>query len=209
VETGPRQFPEELKLLVAAIAVPAVVDAVFGHSTPQLVIARLALLAGVLRGVEALRQLLRVATIFTLFGSSLIVLTDGSWVVAAVEFVGAIAAYVLLGSSALRSWCGALPQGLSGRPLEEASIVEDPKPGVRYPCPCCDCLTLDERGGFEICPVCFWEDDGQVSADADSVRGGPNGSFSLAQGRANFARLGACEERFVQKVREPDASEVP
>lgn len=28
-------------------------------------------------------------------------------------------------------------------------------------CPCCGFLTLDERGTFEICPVCFWEDDGQ------------------------------------------------
>ncbi|MFF1770133.1 CPCC family cysteine-rich protein [Streptomyces sp. NPDC058249] len=30
-----------------------------------------------------------------------------------------------------------------------------------YGCPCCGFLTLDERGSYEICPVCFWEDDGQ------------------------------------------------
>ena len=95
------------------------------------------------------------------------------------------------------------------RQLEEASVVAEPKDGVRYPCPCCYCLTLEERGGFEICPVCFWEDDGQDSADADRVRGGPNGSLSLAQARANYARVGACEEKFVKNVRKPAPSEVP
>jgi Cysteine-rich CPCC len=39
-----------------------------------------------------------------------------------------------------------------------------------YACPCCGFLTLDERGGYDICPVCFWEDDGQDHHDAD---GGP------------------------------------
>jgi len=29
------------------------------------------------------------------------------------------------------------------------------------PCPCCGHLTLRERGGFELCPECDWEDDGQ------------------------------------------------
>ena len=48
-------------------------------------------------------------------------------------------------------------------------------------CPCCGCLTLGERGGYEICPVCFWEDDGQDDHDADVVRGGPNRALSLTQ----------------------------
>lgn len=43
-----------------------------------------------------------------------------------------------------------------------------------YRCPCCGHLTLCGRAGYEICPVCFWEDDGQDSHDADEVRGGPN-----------------------------------
>ncbi|MFI8189745.1 CPCC family cysteine-rich protein [Streptomyces sp. NPDC085946] len=30
-----------------------------------------------------------------------------------------------------------------------------------YPCPCCGFLALGERSTFEICSVCFWEDDGQ------------------------------------------------
>jgi Cysteine-rich CPCC len=40
-----------------------------------------------------------------------------------------------------------------------------------YRCPCCGHLTLCGRAGYEICPVCFWEDDGQDSHDADEVRG--------------------------------------
>jgi|SRR5690606_3609804 len=75
--------------------------------------------------------------------------------------------------------------------------------GPRFACPCCRFLTLGERGGFQICPVCFWEDDGQGDHDAESVRGGPNGTLSLAEARRNFAAFGACEERFKDRVRDP------
>ena len=30
----------------------------------------------------------------------------------------------------------------------------------RHPCPCCGYKTLDEIGGYDICPYCKWEDDG-------------------------------------------------
>lgn len=68
-------------------------------------------------------------------------------------------------------------------------------------CPCCGLKTLLERAAFEICPVCFWEDDGQDDADADEVRGGPNGSLSLSVARANYRSCGACEERATPFVR--------
>lgn len=55
-----------------------------------------------------------------------------------------------------------------------------------YSCPCCGELTLPERGGYDICPVCTWEDDGQDEHDADIVRGGPNGDLSLADARGQF-----------------------
>ena len=76
-------------------------------------------------------------------------------------------------------------------------------------CPCCGCKTLDQRGGFEICQVCFWEDDGQDDYDADVVRGGPNGAISLSEARANYCRLGAWEERAVGSVRPPRPEELP
>ncbi len=55
-------------------------------------------------------------------------------------------------------------------------------------CPCCGHATLTERGLNEICPVCFWEDDGQDNEDADSYRGGPN-RVSLREGRVNSPPL--------------------
>ena len=76
-------------------------------------------------------------------------------------------------------------------------------------CPCCGCKTLTERGVFDICPVCFWEDDGQDDYDADVVRGGPNGGLSLTEARLNFKNLGACDERCGVFVRPPQNDELP
>lgn len=91
--------------------------------------------------------------------------------------------------------------------LENKSVRAEPQKGVRYRCPCCNYKTLQERGGFDICPVCFWEDDGQDEQDADTMRGGPNGSLSLTQARANYHVYGACKEGFVQNVRPPSPKE--
>lgn len=91
----------------------------------------------------------------------------------------------------------------------ESSVVAPQREDIRYRCPCCRCATLDERGGFEICPVCFWEDDGQDDADADVVRGGPNGALSLAAARLNYARIGASDERRLRNVRLPKEDELP
>lgn len=76
-------------------------------------------------------------------------------------------------------------------------------------CPCCLCKTLDERGGYDICPVCFCEDDGQDEYDADVRRGGPNAALSLSDARENYRLYGACEERFVKNVRTPRQDELP
>jgi hypothetical protein len=76
-----------------------------------------------------------------------------------------------------------------------------------YACPCCGFLTLDARGGDDICPVCFWEDDGQDNHDADEVRGGPNSALSLSEARENYRRLGASDERHLPSVRPPRPTE--
>ena len=59
-----------------------------------------------------------------------------------------------------------------------------------FSCPCCGYLTLPSRNEYEICPICWWEDDGQDNADADKVFGGPNYDLSLTQARANFIIFG-------------------
>ena len=87
----------------------------------------------------------------------------------------------------------------------EAAESARRSPGIR--CPCCSYRTLGERGGFETCAVCFWEDDGQDDHDADDVRGGPNGDLSLAKARANYRSFGACREQDLPHVRPPRPEE--
>jgi hypothetical protein len=74
---------------------------------------------------------------------------------------------------------------------------------TRESCPCCRYRTLSERAGFDICPVCFWEDDGQDDPEADEVWGGPNGAVSLAEARRNFQQFGASRRDVLSHVRPP------
>lgn len=69
-------------------------------------------------------------------------------------------------------------------------------------CPCCGYRSLRERGAYEICRVCFWEDDG--SNDPEHVSE-PN-HMTLRAARANFERLGAVDEAARQHVW-PDGQE--
>jgi len=55
---------------------------------------------------------------------------------------------------------------------------------------------LSERGEYDICRVCFREDDGTLEASAYS---GPN-HRTLGEARANFDKLGAVAEREVAFV---------
>lgn len=55
-----------------------------------------------------------------------------------------------------------------------------------FTCPCCGYPTLDGRGDYSICHLCFWEDDGQDDPEADEIWGGPNGVWSLTDARNNF-----------------------
>ncbi len=87
------------------------------------------------------------------------------------------------------------------------NVVEPYSETPKYRCPCCRYLTLHQRAGFEYCPVCYWEDDGQDEHDADTVRGGPNGGLSLTRARENFAHYGACSKSYTKNVRPPTEGE--
>jgi hypothetical protein len=78
---------------------------------------------------------------------------------------------------------------------------------VQIACPCCGYATLDARGHYDICPICFWEDDGQDNEDADTNRGGPN-RVSLSRARLNFLSLGAAEHKDLAHVRPPSPSDL-
>jgi hypothetical protein len=55
--------------------------------------------------------------------------------------------------------------------------------------------------------VCFWEDDGQDTADAHVERGGPN-RVGLTKGRTNYLAFGANDDRAREHVRAPTREEV-
>ncbi|MBE1602653.1 MULTISPECIES: CPCC family cysteine-rich protein [Streptomyces] len=77
---------------------------------------------------------------------------------------------------------------------------------LRYPCVCCGHLTMDEPpGSYQICPVCFWEDDA-VQLRWPGYWGGANRP-SLMEAQKNHQAFGACEERAVEHVRPPEDHE--
>lgn len=73
-----------------------------------------------------------------------------------------------------------------------------------FACPCCGYKTLAEKppGTYDICEICFWEDDG-IQFDDPDYSGGAN-KVSLREAQLNFKRIGACEERCTQFVRKPN-----
>jgi hypothetical protein len=76
-----------------------------------------------------------------------------------------------------------------------------------YRCPCCAFRTLSAPGAMHLCPVCWWEDDGQEDGDAAAVRLTVNGQLSLAEARDSYARCGAAHPRFLPYVRRPNVTE--
>lgn len=96
-------------------------------------------------------------------------------------------------------------------------------------CLCCGYLTIENRADFDICPVCFWEDDQYIIFDEDSnsihtlyqgdkdipaeklldIPSGANHGLTLREGRENYKKFGACEQSMVKHVRTPKKSEYP
>lgn len=72
----------------------------------------------------------------------------------------------------------------------------------RYTCPCCGYMVFSEPpGSYEICPICFWEDDNIQLSDFN-MAGGAN-KVSLLEGQKNYEKFGAVEERLIRYVRKP------
>ncbi|MGA9070012.1 MAG: CPCC family cysteine-rich protein [Terracidiphilus sp.] len=78
---------------------------------------------------------------------------------------------------------------------------------ARFRCPCCGCKTLEAPAALALCPVCWWEDDGQEDGDASEVRLTVNGALSLDEAREHYARCGAAHPRFLPYVRKPQPAE--
>jgi len=70
----------------------------------------------------------------------------------------------------------------------------------KFYCECCGYNTLNEKpnGTYQICSICFWEDEPIQSADLN-YEGGAN-RVSLIQAKRNFSEFGACERDMIKNV---------
>jgi hypothetical protein len=77
----------------------------------------------------------------------------------------------------------------------------------KFACPCCGYKTFDNvlNGSYEICPVCFWEDD-PLQFNNPEFEGGAN-RMSLRQAQRNFREFGACSREMLSNVRLPRKDE--
>lgn len=76
---------------------------------------------------------------------------------------------------------------------------------MNYPCSCCHHYTRDQPSSnfdFEICPVCFWEDDPVQNIHPNSKSGA--NAISLAEAQDNYQQYGVSELRFLKHVRKPN-----
>ena len=75
-----------------------------------------------------------------------------------------------------------------------------------FTCPCCGYLIFAEPpGSFEICKICFWEDD-IAQLVFPTMAGGAN-SVSLSEAQANFSDYGVSERRFQDQVRQVESTD--
>ncbi|SHN94126.1 hypothetical protein BCLUESOX_1652 [bacterium endosymbiont of Bathymodiolus sp. 5 South] len=78
-----------------------------------------------------------------------------------------------------------------------------------YPCQCCGYLTLGEntRDTYEICDVCFWEDDVVQNYDPN-FSGGANDP-SLNDAKNNYIKYKVADKKNKKFVRNPYSHEIP
>lgn len=71
---------------------------------------------------------------------------------------------------------------------------------AEYPCPCCGhVIFLEPPGSYDICEICFWEDD-IVMLRWPTSGGGANRE-SLVEAQRNYAEFGASERGRLAHVR--------
>jgi Cysteine-rich CPCC/Bacteriocin-protection, YdeI or OmpD-Associated/Domain of unknown function (DUF1905) len=76
----------------------------------------------------------------------------------------------------------------------------------KYTCPCCGYKTHNREDSlWDICQVCFWQNDPPTLSDP-YYEGGANG-ISLIKAQQNFIAFGACDKRSISSVRPPMPNE--
>ena len=77
----------------------------------------------------------------------------------------------------------------------------------KYNCPCCGYFTFEKKERtYDICPVCFWEDD-PVQFANPTMENGAN-HVSLAAARINYKHYSACATDMKKYVRGPKKDEL-
>ncbi len=71
---------------------------------------------------------------------------------------------------------------------------------MKETCPCCGHQVLEKMGEYEICPICYWEDDYFQAVDPDSE--GAN-TLTLREAQLHFREFGACDRESIKHVRDP------
>jgi RNAse (barnase) inhibitor barstar len=66
-------------------------------------------------------------------------------------------------------------------------------------CDCCDYYSMPSGSDYEICAVCFWEQD-IFGIEQPDTRSGANHGLTLRQGRRNFKEFHACAKQFIENV---------
>lgn len=72
-------------------------------------------------------------------------------------------------------------------------------------CPVCGYDTIPNIGKYNLCDICYWEDDSIQRDNPDSDVGANN--TSLTQARKTYREVGACESRLTGYTRKPTASD--
>ncbi len=70
------------------------------------------------------------------------------------------------------------------------------KPENLFKCPCCNYLTLELKSEYDICSVCYWEDDGS----SDLEKYSPVNRLTLQEAKGNFLKYGAVTRKAVEFV---------
>jgi hypothetical protein len=71
-------------------------------------------------------------------------------------------------------------------------------PEGRFQCVCCDYYTVVDRHSFEVCQVCYWEDDGSTMAQLDQES--RSNHMTLRAARKSFEAIGAIDQSAVSLV---------
>ncbi|GEN74246.1 CPCC family cysteine-rich protein [Chryseobacterium lathyri] len=78
----------------------------------------------------------------------------------------------------------------------QLSINVNGIPKELFPCPCCNYKTIKDKGNYEICKVCFWEDDG----NDDKSKYSQVNHMTLGEAKDNFKIKGAILDKFLKFV---------